>query len=48
MVMMVGSISGMTVAGWLLERLGGQGMFDVASAVALSGAGCALACADLS
>ena len=48
MVMMVGSISGMTAAGWLLERLGGQGMFTAASAVALLGSGCALACADLS
>jgi MFS transporter, PPP family, 3-phenylpropionic acid transporter len=48
MVMMVGSIAGMTAAGWLLERLGGQGMFTVASAVALLGAGCAFACADLS
>jgi PPP family 3-phenylpropionic acid transporter len=48
MVMAMGSISGMTAAGWLLERLGGQGMFTIASAVALLGTGCALAYADLS
>jgi PPP family 3-phenylpropionic acid transporter len=48
MSMMIGSILGMTVAGALLERLGGRGMFSVASAVALSAAGCALAYRDVS
>jgi MFS transporter, PPP family, 3-phenylpropionic acid transporter len=48
MAMMLGSLAGMSAAGWLLERLGGQGMFATASVVALLGAGCALAHADLS
>jgi PPP family 3-phenylpropionic acid transporter len=48
MVMMLGSLGGMTAAGRLLERLGGQGMFTTASVVALLGTGCALAYAELS
>jgi MFS transporter, PPP family, 3-phenylpropionic acid transporter len=47
MAMMLGSLCGMTAAGSLLERLGGQGMFTVASAVALLAAGCALVYADV-
>jgi PPP family 3-phenylpropionic acid transporter len=46
--MMSGSLVGMSIAGALLDRWGGQGLFTVASAVALGGAGCALAYADVS
>ena len=48
MMMALGSITGMSGAGGLLETVGGQGMFSAASAVALLGSGCALAYADLS
>ncbi len=41
--MMAGSLVGMSVAGALLGRWGGQAMFDVAGGVALLATGCALA-----
>jgi MFS transporter, PPP family, 3-phenylpropionic acid transporter len=48
MATMSGSLAGMSIAGALLDRWGGPGLFTVASAVALGGAGCALAYADVS